>query len=143
MVGGNSSSGPGKRQARILGIRRFASDLGVLRQLDADLAREVPAEFAPAARAIALSTRQRRVAVRETLMLGRSSGQPPALGPLPLAVVTAGRQPPGWARLQEELAGLSSRATHLIAEKAGHYVHLDEPDLIVRVIRDVVRQASG
>jgi pimeloyl-ACP methyl ester carboxylesterase len=133
----------GKRQARVLGVRRLAAALGAARQLDADIAREVPAEFAAAARAIALSSRQRRIAVRETLMLANSSGQPPALGSLPLTVVTAGRQPPGWARLQEELASLSSRATHLIAEKAGHYVHLDDPGLILQVIRDVVQQASG
>ena len=131
-----------KRQARILGMRRLAAALGLARKLDADIAREVPAEFAAAARAIALSSRQRRIQVRETLMLARSSGQPPALGSLPLAVVTAGRQVPGWVRMQEELASLSTRTTHLTAEEAGHYVHLDDPELIVRVIRDLVHRAS-
>jgi pimeloyl-ACP methyl ester carboxylesterase len=131
-----------KRQARILGMRRLAAALGLARKLDADIAREVPAEFAAAARAIALSTRQRRIQVRETLMLARSSGQPPTLGSLPLTVVTAGRQAPGWARMQEELASLSTRATHLTAENAGHYVHLDDPELIVRVIRDLVHRTS-
>jgi pimeloyl-ACP methyl ester carboxylesterase len=131
-----------KRQARILGMRRLAAALGLARKLDADIAREVPAEFAAAARAIALSSRQRRIQVRETLMLARSSGQPPALGSLPLAVVTAGRQVPGWVRMQEELASLSTRTTHLTAENAGHYVHLDDPELIVRVIRDLVHRTS-
>jgi pimeloyl-ACP methyl ester carboxylesterase len=131
-----------KRQARILGMRRLAAALGLVRKLDADIAREVPAEFAAAARAIALSSRQRRIAVRETLMLARSSGQPPALGSLPLTVVTSGRQAPGWARMQEELASLSTRTTHLTAENAGHYVHLDDPELIVRVIRDLVHRTS-
>ena len=43
---------------------------------------------------------------------------------------------------QEELASLSTRATHLTAENAGHYVHLDDPELIVRVIRDLVHRTS-
>jgi integrase len=50
----------------------------------------VDAQHAAAQRAIALSTRQRRIVVREILMMARLSETPPALGSMPLTVVTAG-----------------------------------------------------
>jgi pimeloyl-ACP methyl ester carboxylesterase len=48
-----------RRQARILGARRLAVSLGLIRGFDADVAREAPPEYAGAARAIMLSTRCR------------------------------------------------------------------------------------
>jgi hypothetical protein len=37
-----------------------------------------------------------------------------------------------------ELASLSRKGTHLIAARSGHHVQLDEPDLVVAVIRRIV-----
>ena len=125
------------RQARILGWRRLRAALGVLPGFDADIAREAPAEYAGAAGAITLSTQQRRTVVREVLLMARMSGRPPRLGSLPLAVVTARKQPPGWFVMQDELASLSSQSTHVIADDAGHYVHLDDPELVVQTIREL------
>ncbi len=42
--------------------------------------------------------------------------------------------------MQEELAALSSDSVRIYAERAGHYVHLDEPDLVVQAISDLVRR---
>jgi hypothetical protein len=98
-----------QRQARILGVRRLAAAVGLLRQLDTDIAREVPPDHAAAYRASLLSTRQRRVVVREILMMARLSEEPPSLGAVPLNVITAGARPiPGWREMQDELAAISS-----------------------------------
>jgi len=127
-----------KRQARILGMRRLAASLGVAHQLDADVKREAPPEFRAALRAIFLSSRQRRAVVRELLMLAGTSGDPPELGFLPLTVVTAADRDAGWVQLQDDLAALSACGSHITAPSAGHYVHLDDPGLVIEVIRDLV-----
>lgn len=135
-----------QRQFRILGARRLAVTLGLLRHFDAEIAREAPPEFAGAARAITLSTRHRRMAVWELLTLARSQGQPPDLGSLPLTVLTSANHSwrgwTTWTRLQAELAGLSADNCHINAREAGHYVHLDEPALVVRVIRDLLARCT-
>ena len=78
------------------------------------------------------------------------------LGDLPLVSIVgarAGPAPPGveaeeWRRLSEEkrrqkeaLAGLSSAGRLVVAERSGHHVQLDEPALVVKVIRQVVGAA--
>lgn len=40
-----------------------------------------------------------------------------------------------------KLAGSSSRGRTEVAEKSGHYIQVDDPDLVVRAIRDVVEAA--
>ena len=133
-----------RRQTRILGIRRLSASLGLVRGFDTDIAREVPAEYAAAYRAILLSSRERRAVVREILMAAHTWGEPPTLGAIPLTVLTrasgTGESSPVWTQLQDELAALSRDSVHVHAERAGHYVHLDEPDLVVREIRDLVRR---
>jgi pimeloyl-ACP methyl ester carboxylesterase len=133
-----------RRQARILGMRRLAVTFGLVRGFDADIDREVPSEYAGAHRAILLSSPQRRVNVREMLMATHAWGQPPELDSIPLTVLTraggTGESWPVWTQLQDELATLSSDSEHLYAQTAGHYVHRDEPDLVVQAIRDLVRR---
>ena len=71
------------------------------------------------------------------------------LGILPLTVITAGRSelPPfidrglrdrlngSWLESQQDLVRLSSAGDHVIAEKSGHCVQCDQPDLVADVIR--------
>jgi pimeloyl-ACP methyl ester carboxylesterase len=87
----------------------------------------------------------------------------PSLGDIPLAVLSAGvdwaegdpdDSPPAataeilreaysvWMELQRDLAGLSSGSTHLIAEESRHFVHHDQPDLVVDAIRQVVESVQ-
>ncbi len=133
-----------RRQCRILGARRLAAALGLIPSLYADAAREAPPEFAAAARAIMLSTHHRRTVVRELFILARSQGQPPDLGALPLTVLTSANRSwagwPAWEQMQLELTQISSDSTHLAAVKAGHYINLDQPEVVVAVIRDMVRR---
>lgn len=63
---------------------------------------------------------------------------PPALGVTP---EDHERYEEVWQELQEEIAGLSTRGERRIAEGAGHMIHHDRPDLVVRAIRDVVEAA--
>jgi len=43
-----------------------------------------------------------------------------------------------WAQLQNELASRTKHATHIVAQRSGHYVHLDEPLLVAASVRRVV-----
>ena len=46
-----------------------------------------------------------------------------------------------WRELQGELASRSSQGRLVDAEKSGHYVHYEEPGLVIQAIRDVVTAA--
>jgi pimeloyl-ACP methyl ester carboxylesterase len=133
------------RQARVLGARRLAVRLGLAPDLKADLGSGVPPEYEDAERAIMLSTRQRRTMVREMLMMVRLRDAPPHLHTVPLTVLTALKKHDpallaAWLQMQDELAALSSDSVHVMARDAGHYVHLDDPDIVIQAIRDLVRR---
>ncbi len=124
-----------RRRARILGLRRLA--VAGFSQLNAEIARDVPPEFAAAARAVNLTARHRRAVVRELMLITSSRGRPPELGALPLTVLTAAGREPAWMELQAELADLSTASKHIVATQGGHYLQRDEPDLVMSAIRDL------
>ena len=72
-------------------------------------------------------------------------------GPLPnvpLVVLSRGKPPVGesdreqmWTALQRDLVNESPRGTHIIAPKSGHYIQKNEPELVIRTIKDLVMQA--
>jgi pimeloyl-ACP methyl ester carboxylesterase len=78
-----------------------------------------------------------------------------SLGNLPLAVLSHDPDAPqpdvpadvvkpmndAWARMQDELAHLSSRGTLTIAKNSSHYIQIDRPELVVEAVRNVVDQA--
>jgi len=70
-------------------------------------------------------------------------GPPPELDSIPLTVLTAKRQRGSvksvWMQMQDELAALSSDNKHVMCD-TGHYVQLDDPDLVVKAIRDLARR---
>lgn len=130
-------------QCYVLGLRRLRAGLGLLSELDDDTASEAVPEHAPAYRASMLSTRVRRVVVRELLLMSRLSESPPPLGSLPLTVITAGQQQlADWQEMQDELAALSADSVHIVAEGASHYVHLDAPEIVIQAVKDVARRAG-
>ena len=73
----------------------------------------------------------------------RSPGGLGMLGDVPLIVVSRGpRDPttnrptqPEWLLGQRRLLSLSSRATHVVAEKSGHMIQFSEPILIVEAVK--------
>lgn len=60
------------------------------------------------------------------------------LGDRPLLVLTAARPSPDRLRDQEEVARLSSRGRQVVAEASGHWIPLEEPELVVEAVREVV-----
>ncbi|MEV1175259.1 alpha/beta fold hydrolase [Nonomuraea sp. NPDC049784] len=68
------------------------------------------------------------------------------LGDRPLVVLT---RSPGnsdtvpedwrrWHRLNADLAHLSANSRHVIADQAGHYIHDDDPQLVIAAIKDAL-----
>lgn len=137
-----------RRQVRILGLRRLGVRAGLVGGFDAaSLDRETVPEYAAAAKAVSLTAGQRRAVVRELLLLARAQGHPQNLGDLPLTVLSAGNAKRRqwadwgtWCELQDELAALSSCSAHMYAVNADHFVHLDDPGVVVQAIRDLVER---
>lgn len=46
-----------------------------------------------------------------------------------------------WLELQRELATRSPRSEHIVAPNSGHYIHNDEPTLVIEAIRRVVAKS--
>jgi len=82
---------------------------------------------------------------------------PRPLGDLPLTVLSQGKPPAAneqlgttlefatrtavvWNQLQEELTALSSRSVRRIAQKSGHVIQFEQPDLVVSAITGQVAQ---
>jgi pimeloyl-ACP methyl ester carboxylesterase len=78
------------------------------------------------------------------------------LGAKPLVVLTAAKQHPTqispsldaemarvWSEMQAELLRLSSNGVQVIAKDAGHYIHVEQPALVVAAIREVVHAARS
>ena len=47
-----------------------------------------------------------------------------------------------WQDMQIDLEGLSSNSTHIIANKAGHYIQAEEPQLVIDAILKVMGQVK-
>ena len=48
-----------------------------------------------------------------------------------------------WIRMHDELAALSSRGSHRRVEHSGHYIQNDRPDVVIKAIREVVRNVRN
>jgi pimeloyl-ACP methyl ester carboxylesterase len=87
--------------------------------------------------------------------LGSPQSKPTSLGDLPLIVLRHGipevisdndsqqvRFEQEWARMQDELAALSSNSRQITAEKSGHYIQLDQPELVIEAILNIITEDS-
>jgi pimeloyl-ACP methyl ester carboxylesterase len=45
--------------------------------------------------------------------------------------------------LQQELVSLSTQGKQIIAEKSGHNIHWDQPDLVIDAIREILAQVRS
>lgn len=48
-----------------------------------------------------------------------------------------------WQQMQAEITAQSSAGTHLVAERSGHMIQHDQPELVVETIRQAVELARG
>jgi pimeloyl-ACP methyl ester carboxylesterase len=90
-------------------------------------------------------------AVSESAAQAATAG---TLGDLPLAVLSEDPNQPqpdlpedlvkpasdAWQQMQDELAHLSTRGTHVIAKNSGHFIQLDRPDVVIEAVRKIVNQ---
>lgn len=66
-----------------------------------------------------------------------------SLGDLPLVALSGNHHVPPYSDWQRELAQLSTRGRQLVASDSGHWIHLDNPELVTRAIREVVAAARS
>lgn len=57
---------------------------------------------------------------------------------LPVVVISAADSTPTDRAYHAELAALSERGRHAVAESGGHYVHYDQPDLVIDTVLSMV-----
>ncbi len=62
------------------------------------------------------------------------------LGNMPLIVLSHGLPVPPSLQRQEFFGNLSSRSTLVIASHSGHYIQLEQPDLVINAIRQVLKE---
>ncbi len=72
-------------------------------------------------------------------------------GDMPIIILTRGRADPFvgvsaadnakyeavWQELQLDLTQLSTNTKQIIAEESGHYIHLDQPELVIEAIKEI------
>jgi pimeloyl-ACP methyl ester carboxylesterase len=95
--------------------------------------REGVAELSAVAESAAETAATRPLGDMPLVVLTRDPAQPEADLPEDLVKPTA----QVWQQMQDELAQLSTKNTHVIAKHSGHYIQLDRPDLVVEAVRKI------
>jgi pimeloyl-ACP methyl ester carboxylesterase len=57
---------------------------------------------------------------------------------IPVTVLTAGKNPPVP---EEAIRAIAHNARHVVARESGHWIHLDQPDLVVEAVVEMVEGA--
>lgn len=60
---------------------------------------------------------------------------------IPIIVLSAANSTPEQIEEREEWARRSLRGKHIVARESGHWIQLDEPELVVEAIREAIREA--
>ena len=130
----------------------WAGSLGVFRVLDVmgfGPSDRVPEDVRRFQQATAYRTARFQAMYGELIAIPESAAQVRASRsrPLttPLIAVASGRnstRDKQWDGFQRDLATLSSRGCHIVAEKAGHLVARDNPDLVTEAIRATLAAAT-
>ena len=126
------------------------STIGVLRLFGPSFGQNIES-LAPSVRQFAQATRFRAagykaaadeiIHIRESAEEVRSSRRKLTI---PVLVVTGGRgADENWRQLQRDQASLSERGCLMIAQRSGHVVPIDQPEVVVDAIRIVVETARG
>jgi pimeloyl-ACP methyl ester carboxylesterase len=61
-----------------------------------------------------------------------------SLPDVPLVIISSGDQASETIAAHRKLARLSLQGRHLVAARSGHWIQFDEPELIVKTIREIV-----
>jgi pimeloyl-ACP methyl ester carboxylesterase len=68
----------------------------------------------------------------------------PALGDRPLIVLAAGQKvahDPIWLEAQRQQAALSTNSRLIVPAGSGHYLHWEQPTLVIDAVRQVIAQS--
>jgi pimeloyl-ACP methyl ester carboxylesterase len=57
---------------------------------------------------------------------------------IPVTVLSGAHQPPERMKEQAAIAAHSERGRHIVADASAHWVHLDQPELVVEAVREMV-----
>ena len=135
-----------------LGQVRLVGELGVLPLSEMLQAGLLPEELQPAYKAAYYDDGMWSAVAGEYSAMEQSGIQTQglvSLADLPLVVVKAGIRPADdyppdeiWDTTQDYLASLSSRGRLVVVENSGHFVQLEQPALIVDLIRQVVEETK-
>ncbi len=121
-----------EQTGRLFAVAPWLARIGVVRLFRLSPAPpELPQRQRAQIDALAPSARQLAATAEEFRATPESTDQARGLGSLggkPLAVVSAGKQPPAWLELQEDLAALSSDSSHRVVEGATHVSVLYDRD---------------
>jgi len=63
----------------------------------------------------------------------------PPIDGIPVAVLTAGNNS---AVPEEQIHAIATNVLHVVARDCGHWIHLDQPDLVVDAVRELVQTVS-
>ena len=64
------------------------------------------------------------------------------LGDLPLIVLSASDSSPSRAAEHDRMAARSTFGRKIVAEKSGHWIQLDQPDLVIESVREIISRSS-
>lgn len=134
----------------------FAAGIPALRVSSIALDKRVSQHIAEFDRAIrATSAKHFTAQLREFEVIVSSQNPPPhKLGAIPLLVLSHGIPQPMtnfsneinaeyeqiWQDLQREQVALSSNSKHVIAERSGHDIQLEQPEIVVEAVREILQQ---
>ena len=48
-----------------------------------------------------------------------------------------------WGEMQTDLLKMSTRSRHVLASRSGHFIMLDQPEVVLEAIRELVNQSRG
>ena len=70
--------------------------------------------------------------------------QAKGFGNIPLFVLSAEHEEyPEWSELQAQTASLSSDGKHIVVKDASHYIHKDEPQIVIDSIMSMIKNTIG
>ena len=61
-----------------------------------------------------------------------------ALPPVPVSILSAGNSTPAQLTERDAIASRSPHGKHIIVKDSGHWIHLDQPEVVLETIREVV-----
>jgi pimeloyl-ACP methyl ester carboxylesterase len=78
--------------------------------------------------------------------LPASSAEAAVLGDLPkipVTILSAANSTPAQLAERDAIARQSPRGKHVVVPKSGHWIHLDQPEVVVKAIRGIVESVRS